>query len=193
MPAGRPTKPTKLKELAGNPGKRPLNHEPEVIAGLPEKPRGMPIAASREWDRMCLDLSVIGLVSKVDGKALYAYCMAFADAELMDRTMRKEGYFIETHFLDREGEIVLGDRKKHPAYDMKYKALAAMKTFLIEFGLTPASRAKLHVEPPKAVDPMDEILKRKQAAPLAFDTGKIAPPVLPQEQAIADSDTGFDA
>jgi P27 family predicted phage terminase small subunit len=153
---GRPPKPTAILKLTGNPGHRPLNDsEPVPPAGVPEMPRGMRKAAQREFKLICEPLREMGLLSSVDGKALMAYCMAYADVEEAERDIRKNGLCM----FEDCGEA--GTKKKaNPAVSIKYKALATMKAFLTEFGLTPASRSRLKVTQKPVVDPGEEFMKR---------------------------------
>ena len=49
---GRKPTPTTLKELKGNPGRRPLNEaEPKPAARLPSPPAHLSRSARREWRR----------------------------------------------------------------------------------------------------------------------------------------------
>jgi hypothetical protein len=57
MPAGRPPKPTELKRLQGNPGKRALPNETEMILlpaaiGIPEPSRPLLKYGQEMWDRI---------------------------------------------------------------------------------------------------------------------------------------------
>jgi hypothetical protein len=57
MPAGRPPKPTELKRLQGNPGKRALPNENEMILlpaaiGIPEPSRPLLKYGQEMWDRI---------------------------------------------------------------------------------------------------------------------------------------------
>ena len=50
---GRKPKPTALKELEGNPGGRPLNHnEPKPAKKAPRCPSWLEDEAKKEWKRM---------------------------------------------------------------------------------------------------------------------------------------------
>ena len=51
--AGRKTKPTAIKKLEGNPGKRKLNtKEPVPVKGMPTCPEWLLPEAKKEWDRL---------------------------------------------------------------------------------------------------------------------------------------------
>ena len=62
--AGRKPKPTALKKLEGNPGKRKLNtKEPMPGKGMPDCPKWLLPEAKKEWERLCVKLSEIGEVA----------------------------------------------------------------------------------------------------------------------------------
>lgn len=157
-------KPTAIRALQGNSGHRPLNDaEPQPDrTRAPEMPKGMDKTAQREWKRIVPELQDMGVLSVVDGKALAAYCDAYAVWEMAVRDCKKYGLMIEVKFLDKEGELVIGDLKKNPAVAIRFEAAKVMKSFLIEFGLTPASRTKLKIEKAKGDDPMDGLLNRNK-------------------------------
>lgn len=77
---GRPNKPTALKTLEGNPGKRPLNeNEPKPEPGLPDPPPSLCDIALAEWNERGPGLARIGVITEVDAAIFAAYCQAFAD------------------------------------------------------------------------------------------------------------------
>jgi phage terminase small subunit len=77
----RPAKPTALKIIQGNPGKRPLNrHEPKPASGC-EKPKFLKGRAARIWDEYAPELERIGLLTTVDGHVFAAWCTLAAELE----------------------------------------------------------------------------------------------------------------
>jgi hypothetical protein len=75
--AGRKPKPTVLKLITGNPGRRPLNRrEPKLRPGIPSCPPHLSPEAKREWSRVIPLLAECRLVTEVDRAALAAYCQA---------------------------------------------------------------------------------------------------------------------
>ena len=61
---GRRPKPSRIKALTGNPGKRPLNaHEPRPEPALPECPPELSPAGRREWERLSAELSLSSIWS----------------------------------------------------------------------------------------------------------------------------------
>lgn len=145
--AGRRPKPNEIKQIEGNPGGRPLNLDcPKAPTGAPEMPKGMRKAAQREWKRITRDLLELGVLTIVDGKGLMGYCDAYADWEEAQRECVAEGLWIEEPIVNKEGNVVGYKKKAAPWFTIKYAALKTMKSFLIEYGLTPASRTKLKIE-----------------------------------------------
>ena len=116
---GRRPKPTRIKALTGNPGKRPLNaHEPRPEPALPECPPELSPTAQREWARLIVELSKLKLMTNLDRGALATYCGAYAMwAEAMEQiqkygTMVKSptGFPIQSPYLsiaNRQAEIMM--------------------------------------------------------------------------------------
>jgi P27 family predicted phage terminase small subunit len=137
--AGRRPKPTALKELEGNPGKRPLNkHEP--------KPRGLPACptdnlsplAQIEWRRVCRELHRCGLLTTVDRAALSIYCANWARWTEAEDNVRKFGEVIKSP---------KGYPIQNPYLSIANRAEELMLKTSIEFGMTPASRSKVSSQP----------------------------------------------
>jgi phage terminase small subunit len=75
---GRPPKPTRIKVLTGNPGKRPLNYdEPRLELMIPECPAALGPTAKEEWDRLAGELDKLRILTALDRSALAAYCNAY--------------------------------------------------------------------------------------------------------------------
>lgn len=175
---GRRPKPLAIHKLNGNPrhmSKAELNgdNNPQPALTAPEMPKGLPRAARREFRRMVPLLQAIGVISEVDGLALAEYCRAHALIEMAQKEIDKNGMTFITYFEDKDGNAIAGDIKANPACSILSTQQKVMKSFLIEFGLTPASRSKLKITKKADADPMEQFLNRKTpSAPLAF-----APPV----------------
>jgi tetratricopeptide (TPR) repeat protein len=76
---GRRPKPTRMKVLTGNPGKRPLNrYESRPNPVMPDCPPELGPAAQREWARLVGELSSLNMVTNLDRAALATYCGAYA-------------------------------------------------------------------------------------------------------------------
>jgi P27 family predicted phage terminase small subunit len=150
---GRKPKPTALKVLEGNPGKRPLNkNEPQPEKKAPRCPSWLEPEAKKEWKRMAKTLETIGVLTQVDKAAFAGYCQAYARWKEAEEFLSKHG----TIFKTPSGYI-----QQVPQVSIAQAYLKVMKDFCSEFGLTPAARTRIQVD--SAVgqedDPMESILK----------------------------------
>ena len=163
--AGRRPKPTTLKILAGNPGRRSLpRNEPRPAAGIPACPAWLSAAAKAEWKRIVPELDSMNLLTLADRAALAAYCQAWAELEHATKVLNKEGRVIKCEIVNREGDVTGSVKKLHPANRLQRDGFARVKQFLIEFGLSPASRTKVAgAKQPEEADPLEELLNRGKA------------------------------
>ena len=131
---GRRPKPTALKLIEGNPGKRPLpKDEPTPPVGA-TKPKGLGAVASRKWDELAPLLTESRILTVVDAGALEAYCVAYEEYELAGQEIEKNGLTILNRF---------DDTVENPCVATRRKALNAMRQWAIELGMTPASRSRV--------------------------------------------------
>jgi P27 family predicted phage terminase small subunit len=159
---GRKPKPTALKLLQGNPGKRSLNGReprPEVVA--PDRPDWLSPAAAAEWERVVPELLALGLLTRLDRAALCAYCQAYAELQRATEMIEAEGLILDVEVFNRAGDVTGTVRKPHPAVRLQRDAFHRVKAFLCEFGLTPSSRTRLRTpEAPAESDPIAELMRR---------------------------------
>jgi len=135
---GRKPKPSVIKQLEGNPGKRPLNErEPVPPEGIPDCPDFLNDEARAEWFRIADVLLEMRLLSQADRAALAAYCTAYARWVEAEDQVRKFGTIVKSP--DK------GFPMKSPYLTIADQSLETMRKFLIEFGLTPASRSRIKV------------------------------------------------
>ena len=98
---GRPRKPTKLKILEGNRGRRPLSrNEPEYEPTVP-KPSDLSPLASEWWDHVVPQLVRLGLAQSVDLHSLVITAEDYAEWDLVRVAGRIE---VGTSFCDWENE-----------------------------------------------------------------------------------------
>lgn len=145
---GPPPKPSRLKVAAGNPGKRPLNpQEPRPAVEAPRMPAWLPRRAKAEWQRIVPELLGLGLLTRIDLGALASYCVAVGELEEATRTLDKEGRVCVQPIMDKTGEKVGERLRPHPAVAMQRSAASLVKAFAVEFGLSAASRTRVHGRP----------------------------------------------
>lgn len=147
---GRIPKPTALKRLAGNPGKRKLPaREPQPTREVPSCPEHLPPVARAEWARVSEELGRLGLLTGMDRAALGAYCSAYARWHDAQKILAKVGMTIETP----NGMIM-----PSPYISIINKAVEQMVSIAAQFGMTPASRARVSADQAPPKDPFDEFL-----------------------------------
>ena len=146
--SGRRPLPTQLKVLRGNTGRRPLNQgEPKPRPVLPSPPGHLSDEAKREWKRVGELLDGLGLVSEMDRAALAGYCQAWGRWVEAENGLKTYGVVIKS-----PGGFPI----QSPFFAVANKALEQMRGFLIEFGMTPASRSRVHAS--EAKDDFDAFL-----------------------------------
>ena len=135
MNRGPKPKPTALRRLDGNPGKRGYNrHEPLVPDGRPECPSHLGMAARAEWDRLAEVLFDMGVVTLVDRAVLAAYCQCYG------RWVEAEEKLIASPLLLKTPS---GYVQQSPWLSVSNKQLELMGRYMVELGLTPASRSRI--------------------------------------------------
>lgn len=152
---GRKPKPTALKVIEGNPGKRPLNKlEPKPENKAPKCPSWLEKEAKKEWRRMSKVLEALGILTEVDSAAFAGYCQAYARWKEAEEFLSKHG----TIFKTPSGYI-----QQVPQVSIAQTYLKIMKDFCSEFGLTPSSRSRIVANDKLTEndDPMERLLKCK--------------------------------
>lgn len=141
---GRKPKPNEIKELAGNPGKRPLNNSPKPRPVAPKMPRGiLPPEARKLWREVVPKLERLGVVTEVDGPALLLMCLHYAMAVRAARTLKDAGITVrDTNGVER----------KHPALQILRDNSSAWRQYAEQFGLTPSARSRLNIPEPEDAD-----------------------------------------
>ena len=153
---GPRTTPTKLKLLKGNPGKRKLpdnEPEPEKPIKPPPAPRHLDKLAKKEWRRISKLIHPLGLLTKIDLTALSAYCATYSlwvDAMLQ---IQEHGVLIKAQS---------GFPMQSPYLQIANKAQGEMRKWLVEFGMTPSSRAGLKVNSVKPKSKTEKFRNRKK-------------------------------
>lgn len=159
---GRPPKPTSLKVLQGNPGKRPLNeHEPAPEQGRPTRPAWLSKDARRYWSSAIRMLSEMGVLTRVDGTAVALMCNALAEYVEAAAEVDKRGLVLEETRYSKDGDVLGESIKANPAVQARADAWRRVNLMLQQFGLTASSRAKIKVEKPQEEDEFDALMRRK--------------------------------
>lgn len=154
--SGPPKKPTRLKVIEGTfRADRAVTNEAQPEIALPQPPEHLSEGALLEWNRIAHELFTIGLLSRIDRAALAAYCEAWSDwVDACRLCVTKDGQ-------DRKViKTAMGNFIENPYYTIKKRSAEIMHKFLTEFGMTPASRARIDIDAADVAkdDPADRYL-----------------------------------
>lgn len=142
---GPPAKPLELVKRQGNPGKQKLNnHAPEPArAKTPKTPFPLKGASKKIWGDMSEKLERLGVLAETDLLALFRYCDLQGRWLDMRARLDKEGYFCE--ITTEKGSTY---QMVRPEVSLYNKWIPMLSKLELEFGLTPAARARIRVETP---------------------------------------------
>ena len=148
---GRLPKPSGVRIMEGNPGRRPLPaNEPKYSSGLPSPPEKISAPAKRVWDELVDEMACARVLRRVDQRALWQL------AE--DEALISEAYSGLWQMMEALSEEAKKQNKKLPAgpvfallgMTQGRLAMAAIRDLASrviierrEFGLTPSSRMRI--------------------------------------------------
>ena len=147
MTSGRKPKPTALRLIEGNPGKRALNKkEAKLDLAEPTPPEFLNTDAKVEWGRVVGTLFRAGLMTELDRGVLAAYCQAYgrwaqserALARMADKDEHNKALMVKT---------TNGNAIQNPLVGTANKAKADMVRYALEFGMSPSARSKVSATP----------------------------------------------
>ena len=132
---GRKPKPTAIKVLEGNPGKRELNlYEPKPNKKMPKCPDWLDDEAKEEWKRLAKNLNELGLLTELDMAAFASYCQAYARWKEAEEFISQHGTIVKTK---------TGYWQQVPQVSIAHSNQKIMMQAASEFGLTPSSRSRI--------------------------------------------------
>lgn len=144
--------PTALKIARGNPGQRRISDDepqpsseidlsvPAILADDPD--------ARAEWESKAPMLHRLGLLTEADVDGLIMYCATFARWKQAEKQLRKFGMIVQA---GKSGFPIVS-----PYLAICSRAQAQCRAMLIEFGLTPVSRSRVHAPKKQTADAQRE-------------------------------------
>lgn len=139
--AGRKPKPTHLKIINGNPGKRPLNkREPTFAPSLPVPPDYLGETAKGIFLAIRDHLEEMGYASSSHTEALTLVALRLEEVQQCTEIINLNGFTYVT--LSTQGEPI---QKVRPEVMIRNEAARHAQSLLAEFGLTPSSATKVVV------------------------------------------------
>ena len=149
---GRKPKPTGIKELEGNPGKRKLNaNEPRPEKKAPFCPKWLETEARKEWKRLAKKMEQMGILTEVDMAAFAGYCQAYARWKEAEEFISQHGTIVKTPS---------GYWQQVPQVSIAQTYLKIMNKTAEQFGLTPSARSRIVADSTsqRGQDEMDDLL-----------------------------------
>jgi len=150
---GRKPKPTRLKILQGNPGRRPINgEEPQPDLTSTDPPPGLTKEALEIWDVLAPQLISLQLLTELDRGHLARACKL----EALGNTLLRKAVKKPIVFTASNGH--------QPAAELT----AALKCFeqcdklMFRFGITPVERTRLKVPQQTKENPFQKFLREKR-------------------------------
>lgn len=169
-------KPTALKLLEGNPGKRAL----DLTAGvnprieIPSAPKHLSRDAKKEWTRITPLLEELGLISGLDRTALALYCQAVGRLSELETAFNGlvaqhvaggMGY-AEAVYAASYSVTPSGYAQQSVIVQLLGKYREQVNRYLAHFGLSPAARGR--VQPSNYAQPTLPGIEEKPQAPQGF-------------------------
>jgi P27 family predicted phage terminase small subunit len=140
-------RPTALRVLDGNKGRRPLpQHEPAPPPGKPACPDFLNDYARAEWNRVADTLYSLGTLSQIDQTMLAAYCTAYARwrqaEEDLERMAQTDATTHAAVIRTKQGNLI-----QNPMVGIANTARREMQRLAAEFGLSPSARTQIESNP----------------------------------------------
>lgn len=136
-------KPTALRVLEGNKGKRALPvAEPVPPADMPACPDYLNDYARAEWVRVAETLYSIGTLTDIDQTMLAAYCTAYSRwrhaEEDLERMAQNDASTHAAVIRTKQGNLI-----QNPMIGVANTARREMQRLAAEFGLSPSARTQI--------------------------------------------------
>lgn len=154
-------KPTALKLLEGNPGKRALDLSAGVNprVEIPDAPKHLGKEARKEWKRITPILEELGLISGLDRTALGLYCQTVGRLHELETAFNGQVASMERDGADYADAVCRASYALTPSGYAQQSVLQQLikshreqvNRYLMHFGLSPAARAR--VQASNYVDP----------------------------------------
>ena len=138
---GRKPKPTSMKVIEGNPGRRPLpEDEPTPPLGPIPAPDYLEGPAKEAWDYLAPMMVSSGIVARVDRDALVRYCESWGRVRDLTKEVDDSPAVIQTKTTV----------KVNPIHQALRAEVALNNQLAAELGITPSSRSRVSKSEPPA-------------------------------------------
>lgn len=146
--AGRPPKPTALKVIEGNRGKRSSNKQepdPEYLQDM-NPPAWLHASAKEVWLEVAPHLAKAKLLTEVDVQALAMGCVAIAQYRQAVRVAGDD--LVKSKLVvDDEGKAVAAGEHINPWMIVQSMSFKQAMAIFQQFGMSPAARTRIAIQP----------------------------------------------
>lgn len=144
----RPPKPTALKLVTGNPGKRALNKQepdPTYLQDL-TPPDWLDQAAAQVWNEVAPNLRAAKVLTVMDVQSLAMGCIAIAQYR---RAVKRTGdNLVKAKVIEGEdGEPVETGEQVNPWFIVQSMSFKQAMVVFQQFGMSPAARTRIAIQP----------------------------------------------
>lgn len=131
--AGRKNKPTALKLIDGNPGKRPISPDEPMPPKVydPDPPRYLTRKEKAKWRKVARRLAESRILTELDLDALEIYCREWCNMQDAIAEIAESGKLLTTE---------KGGKMYNPAWPQLKHSQSVCRSLMAEFGMTPSSR-----------------------------------------------------
>jgi len=131
-----------------------------VAPGIPDAPEWLSDLAREAWQQIAPELAAARLLTPLDGAGLAVLCTLWGHIVSAERDVTARGLTLTT-------VTAAGKRRTvpNPSVAVLSGSAGLLRSFLVEFGLSPASRARLRVESPPTTLSRVEQFRLKHGAP----------------------------
>lgn len=150
---------------------------PEPTSGQPEVPAELDEVGQKAWDWLLWAFEDMGMLAKVDAHTMFAYCQVWSKTLMVDQRQVEmlDGVRIlrenvpDVRKDDPQGliqlyqEIVTLEKLISKCTDQSRAGWMAIRQYLVEFGLTPASRGRIKL--PAKTEEADAFAALQQKRP----------------------------
>lgn len=150
---GRKPVPASIKIHEGNPGKRPIQREPQPVSGLPQPPDYIDDIGRQAWHDVLKQIGHTGCITMAEGPILEMYADSYSKFLKAREMVDKLGIALVEK--DKNGQP---RARSNPFANQLHKYRDACTKLLIELGMTPVSRARIGQSEQFLNDPADEFI-----------------------------------
>jgi len=146
--AGRPPKPTALKLVQGNPGKRAINKQepdPDYLTDL-TAPAWLDSAAAEVWNDIAPKLRAAKVLTEVDVQLLSMGCVSVAQYRAAVR--RAGNDLVKSKMTENEdGEPIETGEQVNPWFIVQSMSFKQAMAVFAQFGMSPSARTRIAIQP----------------------------------------------